>query len=154
MHKKIVSNLFLIEIQLIYNVVLVSGAQQSDSIIYIYTHKYTTHTHTHTHILIYIQILSHCRLIQILNIDPCAMCYIVGPCCLSVLCRIVSHLLLSQTIVQCLHLRRPLCTCVFIFIRKTAISGFIGSKDLSPLCPVVRKEIFRCENSFPIKNIL
>ena len=43
---------FFIEIQLIYNVVLVSGVQQSDSV-YIYIH---THTHKYTHIYIYIYI--------------------------------------------------------------------------------------------------
>ena len=54
-------NFFLIiEVQLIDNVVLVSGVQQSEIYIYIHTHIYThtdihthtymhTHTHTHTH---------------------------------------------------------------------------------------------------------
>ena len=49
----------LIEVKLIYNIVLVSGAQHSNSVIYIYTHTHTyiyiyiythTHTHIHTHI--------------------------------------------------------------------------------------------------------
>ena len=40
------SILFVIEVELIYNVVLVSCIQQSDSVTYMYTH---THTHTHTH---------------------------------------------------------------------------------------------------------
>ena len=40
-------NLFSIEVELIYNVVLVSRVQQSDSVLYIYIYIYT-HTHTHS----------------------------------------------------------------------------------------------------------
>ena len=76
MHKKIVSNLFLIEIQLIYNVVLVSGAQQSDSIIYIYTHKYTTHTHTHTHTYTYIYLDSFPLQVNT-DIEYRSLCYVL-----------------------------------------------------------------------------
>ena len=42
---------FYIGVQLI-NKVLVSGVQQSDSVIYIHIHTHT-HTHTHTHARIY-----------------------------------------------------------------------------------------------------
>ena len=51
-----------IEVQLIYNV-LVLGVQQRDSDIYIYTH-----THTHTYIYIF---FSHIGYYEILNIVPC-----------------------------------------------------------------------------------
>ena len=65
-----------IEVQLIYNVVLVSGVQQSDSVIctcmcvYIYTH---THTHTHTHISFCFRFFSHIDYYKILSIVPCAI---------------------------------------------------------------------------------
>ena len=42
--------LFLIEVQLIYDVVLISAIQKNDSYIHTDTH---THIHTHTHIYIY-----------------------------------------------------------------------------------------------------
>ena len=57
------------EVQLIYKVVLVSGVQQSDSVIH-------SHVHTHTHILF--QILFHYRLLQ--DIEDSSLCYTVGPC--------------------------------------------------------------------------
>ena len=63
---------FLIEVYLIYNVVLISAVQQSDSVIYIY---------------IYIYILFHCGLLQ--DIEYSSLCYTVGPCCLSALYIIV-----------------------------------------------------------------
>ena len=45
-----------------------------------YTH---THTHTHTHIyIIFFQILFPCKLLQ--NIEYSSLCYIVGPCWLSI----------------------------------------------------------------------
>ena len=47
---------------MIYNVVLVSGVQQSDSDIYIYTH-------THTHTYIFSVMIYH----RLLNIVPCAI---------------------------------------------------------------------------------
>ena len=54
---------------MIYNVVLVSGVQQSDSdiVIHLYTHIYT-----HTHIYILFQILFPYRLLKILSIVLCA----------------------------------------------------------------------------------
>ena len=54
---------FFIEVQLIYNVVLVSGVQQSDSVIYIY---------------ILFQVLFHYGLLQ--EIEQSSLCYTVGPC--------------------------------------------------------------------------
>ena len=48
---------FFIEVELIYNIVLISAVQQINSVIH--TH---THTHTHTHILF--QILFHDGLSQ------------------------------------------------------------------------------------------
>ena len=56
--------LFLIEGQLIYNVVLISNVQQSDLVIYIYIN---------THMYIVFQILFHYRLLQDINIVPCAI---------------------------------------------------------------------------------
>ena len=50
---------------------LVSGVQQSDSVICIYIH---THTHTHTHIYFF-QILFHYRLLQ--DIEYSSLCYTV-----------------------------------------------------------------------------
>ena len=57
---------FSIEVELIYSVVLVSGVQQCDSVVYIL-----------------FQILFHCRLLQ--GIEYSSLCYVVGPCCLSIL---------------------------------------------------------------------
>ena len=61
---------FLIGIQLIYNVVLVSGVQQNDSII-------------HIHISILFQIIFPFRLLQ--SIKQSSLCYTVGYCWLSIL---------------------------------------------------------------------
>ena len=55
---------FFIEVYLIYNDVLVSGVEQSDSVVYIL-----------------LQILFHYRLLQ--DIEYSSLCYSVGPCCLS-----------------------------------------------------------------------
>ena len=60
-----------IEIYLIYNAVLVSNVQQSDSII----HKYTN--------IFLFYILLHYRLLQ--DIEYSSLCYIVGPCWLPIL---------------------------------------------------------------------
>ena len=57
--------IFFIEVELIYNVVLVSGVQQSDSVI-------------HTYISIFFQILFPYRLLQ--NIEYSSLYYTVGPC--------------------------------------------------------------------------
>ena len=62
--------LFYIGVQLVNNVVLVSGVQQSDSVI-------------HTHVPILFQILFPIRLLQ--NIEQGSLCYTVGPCWLSIL---------------------------------------------------------------------
>ena len=51
---------------MIYNVMLVSGVQQSDSVIYIF-----------------FQIIFHHRLLQ--GIEYSSMCYTVGPCCFPIL---------------------------------------------------------------------
>ena len=53
---------------LIYNVVLGSSVQQSDSV---------------THISILFQILFHYRLLQ--DTEYSSLCYTVGPCCLFIL---------------------------------------------------------------------
>ena len=55
---------------MINNVVMVSGVQQSDSVI-------------HIHVSILFQILFPLRLLQ--NIEQSSLCYTVGPCCLSTL---------------------------------------------------------------------
>ena len=60
--------IFFIEVELIYNVVLISAVHHSDSVIYIY-------------ILFYI--LFHCGLSQ--DIGYSSLCSTVGPCCLSIL---------------------------------------------------------------------
>ena len=60
--------LVFIEIELIYNVVLVSGVQQSDSVI---------------HISILLNILFHYGLLQ--DIECSSLCYMVGLYCLSIL---------------------------------------------------------------------
>ena len=52
---------FKIEVQLIYNVVLISGVQQSDSVVHIY-------------------ILFHYSLLQ--DTEYSSLCYTVGLCCL------------------------------------------------------------------------
>ena len=57
---------FLIEVELIYNVVLISAIQQSDSFIHAY-----------------IYILLHYGLSQ--DIEYSSLCCTVGPCCLSIL---------------------------------------------------------------------
>ena len=61
---------FYIGVQLIKNVVLVSGVQQSDSVI-------------HIHVSIRFQILFPVRLLQ--NIEQNSLCYTAGPCWLSIL---------------------------------------------------------------------
>ena len=63
---------FLIEVQLIYNVVLISAVQQSDSV---------------KHMYVYIYILFHYGLSQ--DIESTSLRYPVGPCCLSILYIIV-----------------------------------------------------------------
>ena len=55
---------------MINNVVIVSGVQQSDSVI-------------HIHVSILFQILSPFRLLY--NIEQSSLCYTVGPCWLSIL---------------------------------------------------------------------
>ena len=62
--------LFCIGVQLIDNVVLVSGVQQSDSVI-------------HIHVSILFHILFSIRLLQ--NTEQSSLCYTVGPCWLSIL---------------------------------------------------------------------
>ena len=62
--------LFYIGVLLINNVVLVSGVQQSDSVI-------------HIHVAILFQILIPCRLLH--NSEQSSLCYTVGPCWLSIL---------------------------------------------------------------------
>ena len=57
---------FLIEVQLIYSIVLLSSIQQSDSYIYIL-----------------FQIVFHYRLLQ--DIEYSSLCYTVNPCCLPLL---------------------------------------------------------------------
>ena len=64
----------LIEAYLIYNVVLVSGVQQSDSVLYMC-------------IYILFDILFHYSLSQ--DIDYNSLCYTIGPCCLFILYIIV-----------------------------------------------------------------
>ena len=62
--------LFYIGVELIDNVVLVSGVQQSDSVI-------------HIHVSILFQIIFPLRLLQ--NIEQSSLCSTGGPCCVSTL---------------------------------------------------------------------
>ena len=57
-----------IEVYLLYNIVFVSGVQQSDSIIFL-------------------KIIFHYRLLQ--DIEYSSLCCTVNPCCLSILCVVV-----------------------------------------------------------------
>ena len=61
---------------------LVSGVQESDSAIYIYMHIIYI-----IYIFVLFQILFHYRLLQ--DIEYSCLCYIVGPCCLSILYMVV-----------------------------------------------------------------
>ena len=60
----------LIEVELIYNVVLISAVQQSNSVVYV-------------SVCIYIYILFHYGLSR--DTEYSSLCYTVGPCCLSIL---------------------------------------------------------------------
>ena len=73
-----VFKLLKIEIQLIYNVVLISGIQQSDSVI---------HTYIYIYIYLLFQILFHYRLLQ--DTEYRSLSYRLGPFCLSVLYKVV-----------------------------------------------------------------
>ena len=61
------------EIQLVHNVVLVFGVQQSDSV---------TYTYIYTHTYISFHILFHYSLLQ--DAEYSFLCYTVGPCCLCI----------------------------------------------------------------------
>ena len=61
----------VIEVQLIYNVVLVSGVQQSESVIYMYIYEYFFKKNA----------LFHYRLLQ--DTEYSSLCCMVGPCWLS-----------------------------------------------------------------------
>ena len=71
-------NFFFIEVELIYNIMLVSGVQQSDSDIYICICVCVC-----VYIYILFQILFPYRLLQ--NIQYSSLCYTVNPHCLSIL---------------------------------------------------------------------
>ena len=66
--------LFYIGVQLINNVVLVSGVQRSDSV-------------THVHVSLLFQILFLFRLLH--NTEQSSLCYIASPCWLSILNTVV-----------------------------------------------------------------
>ena len=76
---------------MIYNVVLVSGVQQSDSVTLILTH-----------VSILFQILFPIRLLQ--NIKQSSLCSTVGPCWLSIL------------YIVYLYIYMCVCVCVYIYI--------------------------------------
>ena len=67
--------LIFIGVQLIYNVVLVSGVQQSDSVMYIKC--------MYIYVYIGFQILFHYKLLQ--DTEYGSLCYTVGLCWLSIL---------------------------------------------------------------------
>ena len=61
-----------------------SREQHMYTYIYIYMHAHThRYTHTHTHIPILFQIIFPLKLLY--NIKQSSLCYMVGPCCLSIL---------------------------------------------------------------------
>ena len=64
--------IYSIEVQLIYNVVLINAVQQSDSDIYLQICTY-----------ILFHFLFHYDLSQ--DIEYSSLCYTAGPCCLSIL---------------------------------------------------------------------
>ena len=77
---------FLIELELIYTVVLISAIQQSDSVIRICIQFF----------LIFLSIMVYPRMWHIVQGFPSpqsSLCYIGGPCCLSILYVIVCILL-------------------------------------------------------------
>ena len=78
---------------MIYNVVLVSGVEQSDSVIYI-------------HILFHI--LFHYGLLQ--DIEYSSLCYTVGPCWLSLL-NIVVCICSSKTL-RCVYFLNKIFMCI------------------------------------------
>ena len=73
----VLKQFFLIEVQLIYNVLSVSGVQQSDSVIHIYIYIY----------MYSFSDLFHYRLLK--DIEYSSLCFTVGPCCLSILYTVV-----------------------------------------------------------------
>ena len=78
-HKNKVSFFLSVEVWLVYNVVLVSGVQQSDCFIHIYC------------FFIYIfffRFFFHYRLLQ--DIEYSSLCYTAGPCCLNSLIKYLS----------------------------------------------------------------
>ena len=100
--------IYFIEVQSIYNAVLIYIVQQSDSVIH-------THTHTHTHIytctffFIFFSITVYHR---ILNVVPCAL----GPCCFPTL---LKNSLLTQIPNPSLPLgnhKSVFCVCESLFI--------------------------------------
>ena len=81
--------LILIEVSLIYNVVLVSGVQQSDSVIHTYIYIsspslcLSLYLSLYLSIYILFQILFSYRLLQ--DIEYSSLCYTVSLCWLSIL---------------------------------------------------------------------
>ena len=88
----ILSGFFSIEVQLIYNVVLISAIQQSDLVIYIYffLHSFPL------------------RLSQ--GTEYYYLCYTVGPCCLSIQYALLAYICSSQLPTPYLHKPLPLFT--------------------------------------------
>ena len=106
--------IYFIEVQLIFNVVLISAVQQSDSVLHIY---------------ILFHILSHYGLSQ--DTEYSSLCYTVGPCCLSILYIIVC-ICQSQTPTPSLPTFLPLgnyslfsmSVSLFLFCRSSFVSYF------------------------------
>ena len=73
---------------MINNVVIVSGVQQSDSVI-------------HIHVSILFQILFPFRLLH--HIGQNSLCYTVGPCCLSILNIMLADLKIVQKSLDSVH---------------------------------------------------
>ena len=86
---------FYVGVQLINSVVLVSGVQQSDSVI-------------HIHVSILFQIIFPIRLLQ--NIEPSSLCYTVGPCWLSILFYFLNFIsLYSRFLLSILYILVYIC---------------------------------------------
>ena len=120
---------FYIELYLINNVVIVSGVQQSDSVI-------------HIHVSILFQILFPFRLLH--NTEQSSLCYTVGPCWLSNLniavCTCQSHAFPESHTVPFLLYR--LLSAMSHFVQRantqTSLSIYLSSYEVYlNFCPFV-----------------
>ena len=105
------------EVQLIFNIVLVSAIQQNDSVIHIYTY--------------FFHMIFHYGLSE--DIECSSLCYTVGHCCLSVL-YIIVYICWSQTPNPSLPTTPPLgnqksVLCVYESLSVLYIGSFVSYLD-------------------------